>query len=55
MNYEHILSKAGSIAWNNRYLWLLGLAAGLSIGTGGDRLNNSFVQGGAWLFQMIHK
>lgn len=51
MEYERIVSRAWRIVWNNKYLWLFGFLAGLTLGSGSD--SNPYVQGGAWLFQNV--
>ena len=53
MNYQQIFSKAWRLTRENPYLWFLGFLAGLSLGSGDNNLNNTFVQGGAWLFQNL--
>lgn len=53
MNYRQIFSKAWRITRENPYLWFFGFLAGLSLGSNNSNLNNSFIQGGAWLFQNL--
>jgi hypothetical protein len=51
MNYQQLLSQAWKITRQHKYLWLFGFLASISLGQGGQGFNNSFIQGGAWLFQ----
>lgn len=50
MNSDYF-SRAWDITWGKKYLWLLGLLAGLQFGVNaGENDTLGFLQGGAWIF-----
>lgn len=43
MDYGELITRAWTITWNNKYLWVLGFLAALtSVGSNGNSINNSF-------------
>lgn len=48
MDMNSPFSRAWSVTWNHKYLWLLGLVAGLQLNYGDDTVG--MLQGGARLF-----
>lgn len=54
MNYRLCFLHAFHITWQNKYLWVLGFCAGLSLGSINYNLYSyNFIQGSSWLFQNL--
>lgn len=54
MNYRQILITALKTTWKNKYLWVFGFLAGITLGISNYNLYSyNFIQGGSWLFQNL--
>ena len=55
MGNTDYFSKAWTITWKYKHLWVLGLLAGLQFGYNGNSGSSDLLQGGAWLLTDIDR